>query len=407
MKGLIVMLEIDSASGICIRNIVNEFLRNGHEIDLVSYPSMNKCLSAHYFISPKVIDKGDFSKSYIIRFILLWFRRLVIFLYGFIWPWNSSLFASRLYLLVKRLYVKNHYDIIIPVYTQIDPLAVCSNLKNKYKDFVLVPYFLDSLSGGPKPWFMSEMCKINKGLYWEKKYLFCADSIVYMESSRLHHERFSLNQPYYNKVSYLDIPMLTIVNQDEMVKYNHNNAFLTISYIGSIPIKIRDPYYAINILQELLGARLRLIFVGDNNEAKVKYQKACNQKTINWIGKLPHERIQNIINKSDILLNIGNRIPGMVPSKIFEYISYKKPIISISPIDNEPSIPYLKNYSNACLLSENDDYTENKKKLETFLHSYKNVTISNGELLKKYRKNTPFCFCEHCETFFSSTRHFN
>ena len=55
------------------------------------------------------------------------------------------------------------------------------------------------------------------------------------------------------------------------------------------------------------------------------------------MGRVSHTVAIQYMSEADFLLNIGNSISSMVPSKIFEYISTGKPIISIYSNINDSS----------------------------------------------------------------------
>ena len=61
------------------------------------------------------------------------------------------------------------------------------------------------------------------------------------------------------------------------------------------------------------------------------------------------------LTEADFLLNIGNDMEYMLPSKIFEYMSYDKPILSSVKCEKDLSINYLKTYQKAHIFNEDDD----------------------------------------------------
>ena len=97
------------------------------------------------------------------------------------------------------------------------------------------------------------------------------------------------------------------------------------------------------------------------------------------------------MEESDILINIGNTIDNQVPSKIFDYISKRKPIINLYKISNCPSLKYLKKYPLALNLEESDKaFAENKEKINCFLKDLDSLhKISTEDILNIYQDCTP------------------
>ena len=101
--------------------------------------------------------------------------------------------------------------------------------------------------------------------------------------------------------------------------------------------------------------------------------------------------IFNIINNSDIIINIGNNIINQVPSKIFEYIESKKVILNIASIENDTSKFYLEKYDLAILINESNDSEIHKKNIEKVVFNYKNYQdayLSNDDIINKFNDYT-------------------
>lgn len=402
-KILFIILEIDSASGICVTNIAERMVQKGWEVHILSYPTERKLnnkidkidIRPEFFryMKQRCYDKTHLNKVFSRCY------KLKVAITTFMWPWNSPIFTLRLLKKAYHLYRKNKYDCIVPVYTQLDPVIVGHILKNKYKEAKIVPYFLDSLSAGPVPKLLSENKKIKKGLRWEKCLLRNADRVIFMKSSECHHRTYSVNSDYYKNVVFLDIPMLCIDFGNELMKkkdecgkdFSDRNS-VTITYVGSLPKGIRNPEPAFKILSLVKNIKFHVFVVGVSEDEARKFNTF--DLDISWLGKLSHEEAVRYAIKSDILLNIGNNVEGMVPSKIFEYMSYGKPILSFASIEKEPSLPYLKKYPKACIIMENEKIESSINNIEAFARNTSEITISKEILLSKFYENTPDCFLD-------------
>lgn len=401
-KILFIVFEIDSASGICVSNVAEQMVKMGWKVDILSYPTKRKIDSriSKYEIRPEFFRYmyERFHHISLLSNIFSFGYKGKIAMTTFMWPWNSPILTLRLLNKAYYLYNLNKYDCIVPVYTQVDPIIVGHLIKRKYgKKVNEVPYFLDSLSAGPVPRLLSKNNKIKKGLKWEERLLSNADGIIYMESSKTHHMKYSVKKKYFENVVFLDIPALrleqNIIDCQEQNTLKKYNRCINITYVGSLANGIRNPEYAFKTLSQLKNLNIHINIVGVSEEEAKRF-RTFNLE-INWVGKVSHEEAIKYLISADVLLNIGNQIEGMVPSKIFEYMSYAKPIISFSPIDNEPSLEYLKRYSKSCILKEWEPIETNEHKIREFLQTMNDVNISSEEIKFKFYKNTPECFCNY------------
>ena len=127
---------------------------------------------------------------------------------------------------------------------------------------------------------------------------------------------------------------------------------------------------------------------------------------IHFLGEINHDDVPNYVESADILLNIGNSIPGMLPSKVFEYMSYRKPILSTIKHSEDLSVSYLEKYGAVYIVDENKPIDVSvEETLEYFNQVMKGeFDINISELINKdgaLYLNTPQCFCEKIESILS------
>lgn len=61
-------------------------------------------------------------------------------------------------------------------------------------------------------------------------------------------------------------------------------------------------------------------------------------------GRMPYEFAKGSMQKADILINLANDNSNQIPSKIFEYIACRKPILNIYKLANDVGTEYLHKY---------------------------------------------------------------
>lgn len=409
-------LPRQSANGICCEQVVKKLVGNGYDVtcivnDAIGSLQQEELNGAHIYrikprLSYRLLEISEIApnslKSKAIKLFANFLNKVKNILFAPFWPLKSPLYTYRFYKMAKKLHKLHQYNAVVSVYTPIDSLLAGHYFKKKYPDIKFVPYFLDSLSGGHGPKIFSKKRIINVGKYWEKKTLSNADKVIVMKSSEKHHRQYNAKSDYYKKLVYLDIPLMSEVNKVNADTKYFDNTKINIVYMGLIPYPVRNPEFTLRIFGLLKTENVVLTFVGDNNCPDVfkKAQQVMGER-LRLLGPVSHKTAREIGHQADFLINIGNNNPSMVSSKIFEYMSLGKPIISTYPIEDEPCIPYLKTYPASLLLNENDpDDMRTVKHIEEFICKYNKTEIDYETIKSEFFDNTPVAFVKQIDNLF-------
>lgn len=313
-----------------------------------------------------------------------------------IWPLLSPAYARRIEKVARKLCRDTNIDCIIPIYTQIDTLIAASRIKKTNKDIFYIPYFLDSLSGGYGLRVFTPEQTRNRALAWERRLLPNADWIIAMESSRAHHAQYSASENYYDRILFYDLPLLrTELPAPAAPLFSSQNC--NIVYVGTLPSGIRSPEYILKVFQYLKGARYQLYFVGTSDCAELN-EAAQKDPRIHVVGRCSHEAAMQYEMQADILVNIGNTNPYMTPSKIFEYMSFGKPILSAVAVDREPSRHYLEKYPQALILDERErDYEKAAESVCKMIARSAAEPVDLAGVHEVFYKNTPGAMADFLE----------
>ena len=68
------------------------------------------------------------------------------------------------------------------------------------------------------------------------------------------------------------------------------------------------------------------------------------------MGRVDKDTARRYISEADILVNIGNTVDNMLPSKVLECVSSGKRVLNLCQIENCPSLPYFEKYGNSLAL---------------------------------------------------------
>lgn len=401
----------DSANGYCDENIIEELKKTDlYEIHCLTYRNnKQKLLERSNGIVVHRYNKGIFWDLFVwakenrgkqlgrvvLRLQRIWLRVKEV-LYFFNYPCYEPFYAFLAAHAANRLHKKERFDIVISEHHGFDTLYAGHFLKKKHDSVKFIPILWDPFSGRNIAHYMPEQLGIYLNERKEKKLLSNADYIISMKSSEGYHRTNSTQKSYYDRMVFLDIPKLVPVTDLQTTTEYVKSGMINILYCGIMDKYHRNPSYILKLFESSkYSSKINLIFFSRGDAVElIKMEKnnfAGNLDVYDYIDKA---KLNTVINSVDVLINIGNNIPTMVPSKIFEYISHCKPIISTYKIDNDSSVPYLKKYEAALCLDERVDVTENVEKFDEFVDNIPNYNIEFSNLCKTYSLNTPACYAE-------------
>lgn len=410
---LFIVTEINSANGICSEAVMNKLSSDGYKVLCLSNKERDlpeghytKNDIEYYTVRPRLVYRlesylssmeNGIKKRLLSCFTMVLNKaKLVLSIPS--WPLISPIYSYRIYKKAKQLCSAEKVDIIVPVYTKVDALIAASKIKKKNPQIQYFPYFLDSMSGGFGPRMFSKEWIINRGLKWERKLLKTADRIFLMKSSEEHHKKYSASEKYYDKMVFLDLPLFIPEDKANTEAAIGEKDSVELLFIGSIPVQVRNPEQFFKVFRQIKGENYRLRIVGSNNCADLISRAIKEDDRISVHPFVPHEKAKELISSADFLVNFGNNDVSMTPSKIFEYMSTGKPIISTAPINNEPGVEYLEKYPLSCILNEYCDSEEKmSENLSEFLQDAQGKRADVSELKATFYLNTPQAFAEQIE----------
>lgn len=198
---------------------------------------------------------------------------------------------------------------------------------------------------------------------------------------------------FSSKIRTMQIPGIRVQEQDPGEMTNHGNE-IHCYFFGNLYRDIRDPIQTLRLFSSC-EETVKLFLVGGCDHGDLsQYEKLIpkeKSEDIIFHGRRPREEVRELYGQADILVNIGNRCLNQMPSKLFEYINTRKPIINIYMSEECPSLDCLRDYPLVWNISEKEIKESPVKcaeEMTAFLQSVRGKHVSTQEILDHYSRNT-------------------
>ena len=291
-------------------------------------------------------------------------------------PNNLYWFGNKAFAQLEAINRIDKIDVIFSVSSPFSAHVAASKYKSLHPDVRWVSYTVDPYS--------SKMHLFPVGVSFEdavKKECDCMSGAdVRLMSDELIQNRKDLSGPlHYEPLPYL-LNSISLPECDSASKTNE----IRLVYAGSFYKKDRNPYVMLTTIYSLRHSNIQLHVYSSG--ACVDMVEEFAQKPDSNIflhGKVNRDELLKVYATSDVLVNIANRNPECSPSKIFEYIMMRKPIIEFS---NNSKSGYLMQYPIALVLSDNDGLKD--EKVHDFCLRVKQMNVTEESLNTIYYKHT-------------------
>lgn len=172
-------------------------------------------------------------------------------------------------------------------------------------------------------------------------------------------------------------------------------------YAGSFYEDIRNPEFMLKVFILLSKHNIMLHLYSQGCEHLV-CQFADRRGNIIQHGLVRSSELQQIYADADALIGIGNSLKEFLPSKTFEYVSTRKPIIYF----NYPGIDniVLVNYPLAIQIEMSENVDEVVARLYSFLSQLDGTLVSEQQILQTYSKYSPANIKQILRSSFESTK---
>lgn len=366
----------ESASGYCMENILLALTENTKvKVDVISFWKQDNIFQVNDNL--RVLYRGNkiFKNSGLVKQnIQCIFNKITSELID---PDINVMYQKKVLRSVSQLIQENKYDAII------------------------------SSMGGRSTGYAAYKIKKKYGLKWicilfdpfvKNNHLYKKNRVYYKRADRFDQvikndcDLIILEECIYNtinekeiksKVVKIGMPLVLAKEKREKSSNTIKSGIISIAFFGALYKNLRDPEYSISLLLKI--PNVRLDFYG--NSSTKQMISLYGEGRVCYRGVASHADIEKIVDSYDYLLNIGNATLNQVPSKIYEYITYKKPIINIVKNRDDPTIDVIKRYTYGISLVENED--GNIKKLESFISN--DLKVPDDQMIAdRFQMNSPY-----------------
>lgn len=377
-------VDISDANAICTRNLALELIKRGHNVSVIS-----NCENSFYEkkeisgVDVYGVQEGLHSHSLKVarKKGPLWFlicRVLWACLSFFTYPKSFGDKRSKeIFDLAENLITSKNITHVVAVCQPYSNIVALLNLKSKYGSHIkTISYHLDLLQNPNNNNKFIYFIKRSKFLKQFQKEISLIDRILLPESCA---EDFKST-----KIIKTGFPVYEKLSDTISSEYNFPAETINVSYIGSFDKYNRNPLFVIELFRELTALIKKDVYLNiwgsspDNEFTKL----LTSYPNVLYHGRLDNKYVNDIYLKSDLILNIGNKLTyQMLPSKIFQIFATGMPIINVVQHPNDVSLKYFSEYGNNFNVKSFES-ARPVKELATF--------VSNASKLNKIKEFVEF-----------------
>jgi glycosyltransferase involved in cell wall biosynthesis len=293
-----------------------------------------------------------------------------------------------------RLHKKKQFDLVFSEHHCLATLISGCKLKSLYPEIRHIAAFWDPLKGERQTSCLPSRF-VNRRIEALETYV--ANNTTIEVSMAIMKDYFKKeNDVAYDHRVFLDIPTLLKPEpevQTEYLSLLRDNA-INIVYSGALATKQRNPLPIIRLLNQCRKAeRINLVFFSKGAEDALNAAIKEFKGTIIRHDYIPIRELHTIYRHSDYLLNISHINPNMVPSKLFEYISYGKPIISAFVTDGDAAQRCISRYPDGISVDLKKEEKDNIALLDDFFGK-NHEKVPFHTVKESFKESTPESYLE-------------
>lgn len=306
------------------------------------------------------------------------------------WPAIDPDAVVECYDQICRELEKTHYDAMIAMHMPYDAVLAAVHAKKKFPDVKLMLYELD-----PMIYEIDRHRKsIGKYLYFmrvwaERRTYNICDTILQMESTK---EKFNNKKysKYSKKIMFLDFPLVHDRGLHEQSAKEYRGQPIRLIYAGRLMSQYRSPEYLLKVLTLVHEkVNIEVMFYSNGNCEDMLGEYSKKYSFIHQMGHVAREDLEIRMRECDCLINIGNQMSDMLPSKLISYIETGMPIVHLQKQENDACVEYLDKYKLSVMINEKDPVEASAENLSVFLQRNYGRRLSSDFIVSQFPHNLP------------------
>lgn len=291
--------------------------------------------------------------------------------------------------LLEQINRKKPIDVLIAVSEPHDAVFAALEYKKAHSKCRFFAYQLDRFSNGMSlyKWKIGKKRAIERNVRKELELLSIADRLFVLPPIKKHYDQVIFDG-YKDKIEMTEHPLV----RAKAVGRNDCNG--TIMYAGSFDASLRNPSYWLEMANTAAERQMEfpktVLYSFGNCEGMIERYLSDHKVDVAQKGRVSYGEVQTEYGKCGYVLIIGNRSSEEVPSKVFDCISYGKPIIFLFYGEDDPVLPYLEEYPlSVCVRMEDGELARNTEKVADFCKANRGKSLDIGTILRSFEKCTP------------------
>lgn len=392
------------ANALCAQEIIDVWTSQGIKVDILAhqdYDGMPTSWKGNriYYVPPNLSQRLFYyatsnpgsRKGKMAEMVAHVISKLQ-FLIFFPWqPFKSLSFVARIYKAIRRLNAKESYDAIVAILNPLHSAIAGAMIKKRNPNIAFIVYSVDTLKKIELVRILSKLHitkNIADGYIWEKYLLNACDAYYYMKSRR---SDFSMSRydQFREKLIETDLPRLKIRTSCKR-SYEFREEGKHWVYAGSIGKVHYDPSALLSIFERISSGQKRFLhlYIRGSMSKVIEEMAKRNNWNVRVHDYVDAATLESIMTSADVLVLL--KTSDQISAKIFECMSYGKPIIHFSGCAEDPNVQYLRQYP-VCQIVKTyaSDMETQIKELWNFANKYEGTEVDTKDILKIFKMNTP------------------
>lgn len=395
-------LPTPSANGVCAYNLAITLQGQGRNVYILSPRKRNE-------LKEEIIEEIPVRRILInpitesinnvkVRNLI---HRINMLIHFFMYPLNSIIAIVNYIITISTFVSKHEVSQVIAIN---NPLLSCysSAVVKKFsrKEFNFIIYDVDSFSNTIKGKYVNQELRDRLVWRWERIVLNSADLIVVMDNHTEHYSK-PRYKVYQDKIRSTSFPVLRIQSTNPKFNIHSSQENVNCLFFGSLSSAYRSPDIACRVFERIPAVSFSLYGNASDTMKMLDEFSSITSSRISHKGFVPYLSGQELLRDADFLVSIGNRESEMVPSKVFEYASFCKPIIHFFSFPEDPVINVLASYPLLLLLDSTLPIDKLVESTQQFIKETYGQRIDSAIVQNLYEKNTPEYSINVIEDFFN------